>query len=420
MGLFNLMSVIRLIEGGEFEDYVRQSLDAYPIMMENTPPETQKTWIENMKKAQAEPGPIHYYGVFRGSKMVGGARYHDFDLNVHGATVKAGGIANVFVDLLHKKEHVAKELMEHFHSHYLAKGAPMASLYPFRPDFYRQMGYGYGRKLNQYKVKPGDLPKGDKTGVDYLTTADTEKTAECYNRYAQATHGMVFKPEAAVARLIQRNKVIGYRRGDRIEALATIKFDKVRGDNPLLQNITVNYLVYNNPEALQAILAFLGSQLDQVDRIVFETHDDDLHFLPTDPRDGDTSMYYTCWETNRQALGVMYRVIDVRRLFEALKCYNFNNESLNLKLTIRDSFLPVNQCSTLIQFKDGEAKILDHGSDDVEATMNVEFFSSLIMGVVDFHTLWTYRLATVSSDDKVGILDRLFHSREKPVTMEEF
>ncbi len=414
------MSVIRLIEGGEFEEYIRQSLDAYPVMMENTPPETQKAWIENMKKTQVESGPIHYYGVFRGSKMVGGARYHDFDLNIHGAIVKAGGIANVFVDLLHKKEHVAKELMEHFHSHYLAKGAPITSLYPFRTDFYLQMGYGYGRKLNQYKVKPGDLPKGDKTGVDYLTIADAKKTEECYNRYAQATHGMVLKPEAAVTRLIQRNKVIGYRRDDRIEALAVIKFDKVRGDNPLLQNITVNYLVYNNPEALKAILAFLGSQIDQVDRIVFETHDDDLHFLPTDPRDGDPSMYYTCWETNRQALGIMYRVLDVRRLFDALTRYNFNNESLHLKLTIKDSFLSVNQGSTLIQFKGGEAKILDHGRHDVEVKMNVEFFSSLIMGVVDFHTLWNYRLAAVSSDDKVGILDRLFNSREKPVTMEEF
>ncbi len=107
---------------GEFEEYVRQSLDAYPVMMENISPETQKTWMENMRKAQAEPGPIHYYGVFRGGKMVGGARYHDFDMNIHGAIVKAGGVANVFVDLLHKKEHVAKELMEHFHTHYRAEG----------------------------------------------------------------------------------------------------------------------------------------------------------------------------------------------------------------------------------------------------------------------------------------------------------
>ena len=291
---------------------------------------------------------------------------------------------------------------------------------PFRPDFYRRMGYGYGRKLNQYKIRPDDLPRGDKTGVDYLTPADAREATECYNRYARTTHGMVIKPEAAVTRLIQRNKVIGYRRGDRIEALAKIKFDKVRSDNSLLQNIIVNYLVYENPGALYAILTFLGSQLDQVDRLVFETSDDDLHFLPADPRDGEQSMYYTCWETNRQALGIMYRCLDTRNLLEALAGHDFNGESIRLKLTIKDSFLPENQGSTLIQFKGGEAKVLDRGRHDAEATMNVEWFSSLIMGVVDFRSLLTYGLATVSDPAHVEKLDRLFHSREKPTTKEEF
>jgi predicted acetyltransferase len=414
------MSTVRLLEKDEFEEYVRQSLDAYPVMMENLTPEIQKTWIENMRKAQAEPGPIHNYGVFRGGKMVGGARYHDFDMNIHGAIVKAGGIANVFVDLLHKKEHAAKELMEHFHAHYRAQGAPIVALYSFRPDFYRHMGYGYGRKLNQYKIRPGDLPRGDKTGVDYLTTSDVAETTECYNGYARATHGMVIKPEATVARLIQRNKVIGYRRSNRIKAIAKIKFDKVRNDNPLLQNIIVNYLVYENPEALSAILAFLGTQLDQVDRVVFETSDDDFHLLSSDPRDGEQAMYYTCWETNRQALGIMYRVLDTRHLFETISSHDFNGETLRLKLTIRDTFFPENQGSTLIQFKGGEAKVLDGGMHDAEATMNVEWFSSLIMGVVDFRSLWTYRLATVSDLAHVEAINRIFHSREKPITMEEF
>ncbi len=70
------MSMVRLIEGDEYDEYVRQSLDAYPVMMGDDTPETQKTWKENLKKAQAAQGPLHYIGVFRGGKMVGGARYH--------------------------------------------------------------------------------------------------------------------------------------------------------------------------------------------------------------------------------------------------------------------------------------------------------------------------------------------------------
>ncbi len=167
-------------------------------------------------------------------------------------------------------------------------------------------------------------------------------------------------------------------------------------------------------------MAFLGSQLDQVDRVVFETHNDDLHFLPSDPRDGEQSMFYTCWETNRQAVGIMYRVLDTRRLFDALAGHDFNGESLRLKLTIRDSFFPENHGSTLIQFKGGEAKVLDWGRHDAEVKMNVEWFSSLIMGVVDFRSLWNFGLVQVSDASYVEKLDHLFYSREKPVTMEEF
>ena len=44
--------------------------------------------------------------------------------------------------------------MEYHHKHYRVSGAPMALLWPFQPDFYRNMGYGYGRKMNKYAMKP--------------------------------------------------------------------------------------------------------------------------------------------------------------------------------------------------------------------------------------------------------------------------
>jgi predicted acetyltransferase len=49
--------------------------------------------------------------------------------------MKAGGIGNVAVDLRRKKEHIAKDMMEYIHKHYRDSGAPMALLWPFRPDF---------------------------------------------------------------------------------------------------------------------------------------------------------------------------------------------------------------------------------------------------------------------------------------------
>ena len=131
-------------------------------------------------------------------------------------------------------------------------------------------------------------------------------------------------------------------------------------------------------------------------------------------------MFYTCWQTNRQAVGIMYRVLDTPRLLEATKTRDYNGESIRLKLTVRDSFLAENDGSTLVQFKGGEIKVLDNGKHDVEVKMDVEWFSSLIMGVIDLKPLWTYGHVHLSDNEQVAKLDHLFHSREKPVTMEEF
>jgi len=56
----------------------------------------------------------------------------------------------------------------------------------------------------------------------------------------------------------------------------------------------------------------------------------------------------------------------------------------------------------------------------VELALNVEWLSSLIMGVVDLRKLWTYGLVEVSDASYVETLDRAFRTHVKPVTIEEF
>lgn len=413
------MSTIRLLQEEDFEDYITQSLDAYPIMIGPVTLENRRLWKENLIKQQSEGGTLHYYGCYREGKMVGGARYHDFEMNLHGKMVKVGGIGNVFVNLFAKKEHVAKNLLQHFHKYYRDQDAVLSTLYPFRPDFYNQMGYGFGRKFNQYRIKPVDFPKGNKKDIVYLNKNDLNEILECHNKYVKKNHGMISKNISGIERLLQ-GKVIGYKKKGKIEGFARIKFEKVDDKNPILQNMVITNFVYNTKEAFMSILAFLNSQLDQVDRIVFETPDDDFHFIAKDPRDGYPAMYYTSQETNRQALGVMYRILNTKILFEELHDYNFNGVSLKLKLTILDSFLFENNGSTYIQFLDGRPQIVDDSDYEVEIKIRVEWFSSLIMGVISLEKLFAYNLVEISDEKYRETLNKLFYFKEKPITLEEF
>jgi len=104
----------------------------------------------------------------------------------------------------------------------------------------------------------------------------------------------------------------------------------------------------------------------------------------------------------------MYRVINSRKLFEALIEHDFNKENLRLKLNIVDTFPPENDRSPVIHILAGKPKLVDDGAFNVEVSIDVAWFSSLIMGVIDFKKLWQYGLAEVSDAGYVDRLDRLF------------
>ena len=105
------MSEVRLIRDDEFEEYARITLDAYPAMFPDVTEERRLGWIERMKTIQSEDDSVNYYGCYSGGEMVGGMRLHDFKMTLYGPQVLVGGVGNVCVDLLRRKEHISKAML---------------------------------------------------------------------------------------------------------------------------------------------------------------------------------------------------------------------------------------------------------------------------------------------------------------------
>lgn len=80
--------------------------------------------------------------------------------------------------------------------------------------------------------------------------------------------------------------------------------------------------------------------------------------------------------------------------------------------------MPENNGPITVHFVDGKP-VLGEGYN-VEVSLNIEYLSSLMMGVVDFRKLWTYGLVKLSDESYVDQLDRLFYCLDKPETVEEF
>lgn len=419
------MGQIKKLPNKDFFNYTKIMINAFPGFPGYETPD--QATVEKLTKIlmdmNRKDATLSYYGYYDDGKLLGGIRFFDFTMNLFGNSVTNGGGSLLGVDLMHKKEKIAKQLMSYFIDNYLKKKAPLVSLYPFRPDFYHKMGFGYGSKSNDYILKPAELPdRGDKSKIRFYDKKDWPRLKACCNRYAKARHGMFLKVYSEKRRYeVPSIRVAVYEDNGEIQGFVAFTFKTSPDVSFLKIQLKVTELVSENREAFLGIISFLKSQADQALHIILPTYDDHLHFLPFDPRNHTNRLTsLMAHETNTQGTGIMYRVIDTPGLFATLKNHNFGNQTCRLKISINDSFLKSNDKSFIVSFENGQARMETKDNSDVEIKLNVAEFSSMILGVIDFKTLYRYGLADISNPSYIETVNRVFRAEEKPITTTQF
>ncbi|MED4570774.1 GNAT family N-acetyltransferase [Brevibacillus agri] len=416
------MDEIRPVSRNDIDEVVRIAAMAYPgSNLLGT--ESRQQFAERVKSTLENDPNVSYHGCYRDGRLVGIMKWYDLSMYVYGIPLLTGGIGTVAVDLLHKKEKVAKAMLHGFLSAYRERGIPIVSLYPFRVDFYKQMGFGAGSKIHQYKFKPASLPYTGKEQIVYLKKEDKEQVLACYQRVARQTHGMIRRTERDIDSLLNvpEKVVVGVQKEGKLTGYIAFQFESAHAENKIYNNLVVKELLYESRESLAQLLSFLHSQADQIQRIVLTTPDEDFHLLLSDPGNGTDRLLPSVYhESHVSGVGLMYRVIDVPGFFRQLAEHRFGAETISLRLTVRDSFLPENEGTWLVQFQHGQAHVARDGQADVSVELDISDFSSLVMGVVRFSKLYEYGMVELDDTAFLPQLDRLFSSAQKPQSMTAF
>jgi hypothetical protein len=214
-------------------------------------------------------------------------------------------------------------------------------------------------------------------------------------------------------------RIAGYVKNGRIEGYLTYSFEK--GKNFLVNDMVINELFYENRDALSEMAAFLHGQLDQIKQIVLSSHDDTFHHLLFDPTNGTGNMINPIsHESNVQGAGLMYRVINVGGMFGAMAERDFGGQSCRVRITLRDTFFPQQAGSTVVNFENGRAVVSDSADYEVEMSLDVSEFSSLLMGVISFRKLYDYNLVELSDVAYLDLLHKLFYVETKPICITRF
>jgi len=419
-------NLIRLLQKQDLEAAANIAAFAYPGMNIQTA-EKKTEFVGRLTKEQEEQNGIHYFGYFNEEEeLLGMYRLNDFECNLNGKFQRVFGIGMVAVHLLHKKEKIAFELLSHFHEYANQENVILVSLYPFNPSFYRKMGYGYGPMKYEFKIKPNALiTNGEKGLVKFLSPKDEEAIVSLYNHYAQKNHGMIKRTWTERQRI--KNATTNYvgvvENGQLLGALA-FTLEPVKDSHYLHQHMIVHEWIWTDPTGYKQLAAWLHSQQDQVDRIIFRTNDKSFLQALTSPLNDSNHLIPSAYhEVATSGTGLMYRITDVIDFIHEMNSHQLRkpNEYTRIVLEIEDTFLQTQNGLYEVIYNDDfwTATKLSNSTEEANIQIGIHDLSSWWMGCVSIETLYNYGTVTINNVN-IKMLDEWFKPLRSPICFTSF
>lgn len=376
------VSITPLTTREELMEFAQIYRNSYPASEET--PETLMAEFEESLSDDCRT----LWGAWEGGRLLGGAISLDLSLNYVGKIIPVGGIGDLAVDPISRRRGVAGKIMSIFLEQCREKGQSLALLYPFRHDFYSQMGFGYGARRDLYRFRLDALRTASRNPgeIRYVQERDASQLLGCYNRVAQLRHGFCLRREddfrGLIKEYVPKGRMVGYWERDELKGYLAYRFSQSHGENHLLNDMVVKEWIWEDPGALSGLAGFLRNQKDQVARALFSTDMRGFHHLLEDPRDGTGNLFWpVSHQVSSSGLGLMYRLVDLRAFLEATSHRHWGEEDLDMELELADSFWPPTRGSFSLSIRQGKMSLSEGPAQGAaRVSTSTGHFSSLLMG----------------------------------------
>lgn len=364
--------MIRPITAEDVRAYVQNNQHAYPTFY-NGSPEELDTFTEKYTTLFKDEPTLHPVGYFEGNTLLGNMMLIEFEMNYCGKIVKIGGVGAVSVNPLYKKQKVAKSLIQYAIEWSESLHHLFHILYPFNTEFYHNFNFGYTIPRQLYVFSPENLevpPQPIKGSLRFITPDDLDAVASFIKSHAMKREAHVYPSVLDLRRITKAKHLTGllYEENNTLLGVVTYETHGTDKDQLLAQKITLNHLLYDTSDALNAFMYHFKKQSDQVCSIAYSTLDPHFHFLLKNIAYGDgvkmrQPINHKCCE---QGLGLMTRVVDFKSAVEMATDTAFTLE--------------------VISPKEKTTTHLIHGGGDTLTIQHADL-SSLLFGAISLESL---------------------------------
>lgn len=384
-----------------------------------------------------------------GYGLVGACKVYRMTEFIGGVAMPMMGLAAVAVTPSHRRRGLAARLCVGAIEAAVERGDIISALYPFRPDYYRRLGWGLVGALHEYRfhTRALALPEGDRPagGASRVRRGELERDAAaiaaCYRRVAERSNGPIDRTRQVWAYRLTGEELgvrpVDAEAGWTARAEPTLRpvvydDDGVRGyallryrpkASPTDATLQVRELIAEDYAAYRGLLAHIAGQHDQWPLChYFARPAERFGDFLTDPRPprfrNARSLYFP---TGRIVRGPMLRVLDVpaalrmRRYFDAV-----GGAPATFGIMVTDDQRPANTGTWTVHVDAGGKVGVEEGAAPADATLetDVSGLARMFVGEIPATVAAVQGRARVEGDG--AVLDRAFATRERFWLLDEF
>ncbi|MHC1722835.1 MAG: enhanced intracellular survival protein Eis [Aminipila sp.] len=414
------MREIRKLTKDDLDQYREITYNAYPSLRDFSE-EGIRAYNQSVLDIIENDSKVAFYGLFEESKMIAVMRLFELEMNCFGKVLPVSGLGFLGVHAAYKQMGAAKAMLTFYEELYKGKGLPIGTLIPFRPDFYKKMGYGIGTKMSRYRIATERIPAYDgKSDIRFIDSHELDFLLECHARVASKTHGMLMKHRKEISEMHEAEtaRYLGcYDENKVLRGYLTYEYRYPVDGNYTRNEIFIREFIYEDIEVMRQLLGFLRKQADQVQIVVFNTEDDNFYYLFDNPTNDGYTYIEPCGylETNMQGIGAMYKLFDIAESFVQCAHRNYNNANICIGFIVKNELYGT-ESKTVVTFCKGMAEVVPEETvADVTLTMNGADFAPMFLGAVSPQGLYNLGLLKLDKPERLYDVDRTFYCSCKPV-----
>lgn len=318
-------------------------------------------------------------------RLAGALKTIPFTQYIRGTPMPMMGLAAVGVAPHARRRGVAAALCRDALVAARARGDVVSALYPFRPAFYRRLGWGLAGELHSYRFAPEALVEGGDPGVRLAEQGDLGGVRQCYGRVARGSNGLVERDAGLWERQLKPADAHVFVVGEPVTGYMIVRYDP--GRLPSLRRLYVRELVTGDRDSYERLLNWIPRQRDLWRRVRYDAMPAECfgHRL-ADPRPPVYRPARWLWgETARILRGPMVRIVDVAGALEARTEWG-GRTPFAFRLVVEDRDVPENEGSWRVGFDGGRVSVGRPAVPNAEAgrlQLDVATLSQLFVGELD-------------------------------------